>query len=162
MATAYDFTVKKADGTPHDLRDFKGQVALIVNVASQCGFTPQYEGLQKLYDQYRGKGFTVLGFPCNQFGGQEPGSDQAIQEFCETRFAVKFPVFAKIEVNGAGADPLYQFLKGEAPGVLGTELIKWNFTKFLVGREGQVLNRYAPNTEPKALAADIESALKSV
>lgn len=157
----YEFSVKKADGSALNLADFKGQVMLIVNVASACGFTPQYDGLEKLHEKYEAQGLRVLGFPCNQFGGQEPGSDEEIQSFCSLKFNVKFPVLAKIDVNGKNADPLYQWLKEQAPGILGTELIKWNFTKFLVGRNGEVIKRYAPNDKPEDIAGDVEAALKA-
>lgn len=157
--TVYDFTVKDARGADYPLSELKGKVALIVNVASNCGFTPQYEGLEALYKKYAGRGFTVLGFPCNQFGGQEPGSNEQIQKFCSLNYGVTFPVMGKIDVNGEGADPLYGHLKAKAPGVLGSEAIKWNFTKFLVGRDGRVIARYAPQAEPAGIAPDIEKAL---
>jgi glutathione peroxidase len=159
MTTVYDFSARTIAGTDRPLADYKGQVLLVVNVASECGFTPQYEGLEQLYRKYKGRGFAVLGFPCNQFGAQEPGSEAQIQQFCETRFGVSFPMFAKVEVNGHGTHPLYAYLKASEPGLLGTEAIKWNFTKFLVGKDGQVLKRYAPQTKPEAIAADIEAAL---
>jgi glutathione peroxidase len=155
----YSYSVKKADGSEISLKDFQGKVLLIVNVASECGFTGQYDGLEKLYEKYSSKGFEVIGFPCNQFGGQEPGTDQQIQEFCRTSFGVNFPVMAKIEVNGAGAHPLYQYLKKEAKGILGTEAIKWNFTKFLVDRNGKVVDRFAPNDKPESLIKEIEKLL---
>jgi glutathione peroxidase len=151
--------VKAADGSTTDLSSHKGEVMLIVNVASKCGFTPQYEGLEALQRSYQDKGFTVLGFPCNQFGAQEPGNAEEIANFCSLTYDVTFPVFAKIDVNGSGADPLYGELKKQAPGFLGTEGIKWNFTKFLVGRDGQVVERYAPTTKPEEIAADIEKLL---
>lgn len=156
----YEFKVKKADGSSMNMSDFKDQVMLIVNVASACGYTPQYDGLEKLHEKYEKQGLRVLGFPCNQFGAQEPGTDEEIQSFCSMKFNVKFPVLAKIDVNGKSADPLYQWLKEKAPGILGTELIKWNFTKFLVGRNGEVIKRYAPNDKPEDIAGDIEAALK--
>jgi len=156
----YEFSVKKADGNSLNLSEYKGQVMLIVNVASACGFTPQYDGLEKLHEQYEKQGLRVLGFPCNQFGAQESGSNEEIQSFCSMKFNIKFPVLAKIDVNGKNADPLYQWLKEQAPGILGTELIKWNFTKFLVGRNGEVLKRYAPNDKPEDIAGDIEAALQ--
>ncbi|SMC17045.1 glutathione peroxidase [Andreprevotia lacus DSM 23236] len=159
MATIHDFSVNDIHGAAKPLKDFEGQVLLVVNVASQCGFTPQYQGLQALYNRYRERGFAVLGFPCNQFGGQEPGSEAEIANFCETQYSVTFPLFAKIDVNGADAAPLYQFLKKEEPGILGTEAIKWNFTKFLVGRDGKVIKRYAPTTAPEELADEIERLL---
>src|SRR5579871_3898103 len=142
--TIYAFTVKDARGDDVPLSAFKDKVLLVVNVASQCGFTPQYAGLEQLYRKFRNQGFAVLGFPCNQFGSQEPGDNAQIQSFCETRFGITFPVFAKIEVNGRGEHPLYAFLKSRIPGILGTEAIKWNFTKFLVSKSGAVLKRYAP------------------
>jgi glutathione peroxidase len=159
MKTVFDFTVKDAEGAPYSLARHKGKVLLIVNVASNCGFTPQYAGLEELYKKYSGRGLLVLGFPCNQFGGQEPGSDKEIQTFCRLNYGVEFPVLGKIEVNGPGADPLYVHLKASAPGALGSEAIKWNFTKFLVGRDGKVFARYAPATKPEALAPDIEKLL---
>ena len=159
MTSVYEFQATSLEGEPVDLAAYRGQVLLIVNTASECGFTPQYTGLQALHDKYGSRGFAVLGFPCNQFGGQEPGGSQEIASFCTARFGVTFPLFEKVEVNGTNAHPLWQYLKSAAPGMLGTEAVKWNFTKFLVGREGQVLARYAPNTAPADLASDIESAL---
>lgn len=156
----HSFVAKAKDGSAMPLEAYKGQVVLVVNVASQCGFTPQYKGLEELYEKYQSQGFTILGFPCNQFGAQEPGTAEQIQSFCEINFGVKFPLLAKIDVNGKNADPIFQWLKASAPGLLGTEMIKWNFTKFLVGRDGQVLKRYAPKEEPQAIAGDIEAALK--
>lgn len=161
MASMYDFKVKNAKGQDVALSDYRGKVVLIVNVASACGFTPQYEGLQKLFQDYQAKGLMVLGFPCNQFGAQEPGTNEEIQSFCTGRFSVTFPVLGKIDVNGSNADPLYEFLKSEARGILGTEMIKWNFTKFLVGKDGKVLKRYAPQDKPEAIAADIQAALEA-
>jgi glutathione peroxidase len=161
MPTVYDFSASTINGKPKKLSDFKGKVLLVVNTASQCGFTSQYKGLEALYKQYKAKGFAVLGFPSNQFGAQEPGAESEIAEFCELNFGVTFPLFAKVDVNGDGAHPLYQHLKSAAPGVLGSESIKWNFTKFLVGKDGGVIKRYAPNTEPAELAADIEKAISS-
>ncbi len=155
----YDFQVKSIDGNSQSLETYRGQVLLIVNVASQCGFTPQYTGLESLYRQYKDHGFAVLGFPCNQFGHQEPGDEAEIKNFCSTKYDVSFPLFAKIDVNGAGAHPLYQFLKGEKKGLLGSLAIKWNFTKFLIDREGEVVNRYAPTTTPAAIAKDVEPLL---
>ncbi|WP_374077505.1 glutathione peroxidase [Bdellovibrio bacteriovorus] len=155
----YSFTVKAADGSPVSLEKYKDQAVLVVNVASKCGFTPQYKGLEELYEKFKDQGFTVLGFPCNQFGAQEPGNNEEIQQFCEMNFGVKFPVLAKVDVNGDNAEPLYQWLKEEAPGLLGTEMIKWNFTKFLVGKNGKVLKRYAPQEEPKNITEDIQKAL---
>ncbi|GIZ52940.1 glutathione peroxidase [Noviherbaspirillum aridicola] len=159
MTTVYDFSPAALAGTPVDLSAFRGKVLLIVNTASECGFTPQYKGLEEMYRQYRQRGLEVLGFPCNQFGRQEPGTADEIGAFCEKNFGVTFPLFAKIEVNGDGADPLYKFLKKAAPGLAGTESIKWNFTKFLVKKDGTVYKRYAPQTAPKDLAADIEKLL---
>ena len=159
MATLHDFSATTIDGAEQSLRDYAGKVALVVNVASQCGLTPHYGGLEELYKEYKDRGLVVLGFPCNQFGGQEPGTESEIATFCETSFGVTFPLFRKVDVNGDTAAPLYRHLKSARPGLLGTEAIKWNFTKFLVGRDGQVLKRYAPNDAPKALRADIEKAL---
>jgi glutathione peroxidase len=155
----YDFELRTIDGTQQRLGDYAGQVLLIVNVASKCGYTPQYAGLEALYRRFRSQGFAVLGFPCDQFGHQEPGDEAAIREFCDLNYQVSFPLFAKIEVNGAGAHPLYRFLKSARPGLLGSEAIKWNFTKFLVGRDGAVLRRYAPADEPESLAADVGAAV---
>jgi glutathione peroxidase len=155
----YEINARRLDGSQRDLGEFRGRVLLIVNVASRCGFTPQYTGLEALYQEYRLRGFTVLGFPCNQFGAQEPGDAAEIGAFCSSNYNVTFPMFAKIEVNGAAAHPLYQLLKSAKPGVLGTEAIKWNFTKFLVDREGQVAKRFAPRDSPAELAADIEALL---
>ena len=159
MSSVYDFSAATIDGRQRRLADYKGQVLLVVNVASECGFTPQYAGLEALYREHRDRGFAVLGFPCNQFGAQEPGDEAQIKQFCETRFRVSFPMFAKIDVNGTDAHPLYAFLKSAEPGLLGTEAIKWNFTKFLVGRDGRVLKRYAPATKPEAIDADVRAAL---
>nr|WP_062310510.1 glutathione peroxidase [Alicyclobacillus sendaiensis] len=155
----YDFEVEKADGTRIPLREYQGKVLLVVNTASKCGFTPQYEGLQKLYEDYRDRGFEVLAFPCNQFGNQEPGSNEEIQTFCRTTYRVTFPVFAKVDVNGPNAHLLFEYLKKEAKGALGTEAIKWNFTKFLVDRNGRVVKRYAPQTSPESIREDIEACL---
>jgi glutathione peroxidase len=155
----HEFQVKKADGGEMSLSEYKGKVLLVVNTASACGFTPQYEGLQKLKTNFGDRGFEVLGFPCNQFGAQEPGSDSEIQGFCSRNYGVTFPVFSKIEVNGEGAHPLYQWLKKQAPGILGTEAIKWNFTKFLVSKDGEVLKRYAPQDKPESIAAEIEKLI---
>lgn len=155
----YDFTANRLEGAPQSLSDYRGQVLMIVNVASKCGFTPQYTGLEELYRRYRAQGFAVLGFPCNQFGSQEPGDANEIKDFCSTKYDVSFPLFAKIDVNGEHAHPLYQYLKRRQPGVLGTEAIKWNFTKFLIDRDGQVLRRYAPKDAPETLTGDIEAAL---
>ncbi|MDK3023879.1 glutathione peroxidase [Cupriavidus taiwanensis] len=159
MSNVYQFEASSLAGQPVPLSQFQGKVMLIVNTASECGFTPQYEGLQKLYDEYHGRGLEVLGFPCNQFGKQEPGDAQQIGQFCETRFAVRFPMFAKIDVNGPAAHPLYQWLTREKRGVLGTQGIKWNFTKFLLRRDGTVFKRYAPTAKPEELRADIEMLL---
>ena len=155
----HDFTVKNAKSQDHNLDQYKDKVVLIVNVASQCGFTPQYKGLEDLYQQFKNDGLVILGFPCNQFGGQEPGSDSEIQSFCQLNFGVTFPIMSKVEVNGSNTEPVFQFLKENATGILGTELIKWNFTKFLVGKDGEVINRYAPKAEPHELASDIKKAL---
>lgn len=155
----YDYGIKTMDGQDKLLDDYKGKVLLIVNTASKCGFTPQYQGLENLYRRYKDQGFVVLAFPCNQFGHQEPGSESEIQQFCTTHYDVSFPVFAKIEVNGANAHPLYRYLKDEKPGVLGTKAIKWNFTKFLVDRSGHVIRRYAPADKPESLIEDIEQLL---
>ncbi len=159
MASIYDFTAAQINGKPVALKTFKGKAMLIVNTASACGFTPQFAGLEKLHQTYGARGLAVLGFPCNQFGAQDPGSDGEIASFCQVNYGVTFPMMAKIDVNGPGADPLYQWLAAEAPGLLGTKAIKWNFTKFLVGRDGSVLKRYAPTDTPESLAGDIEAAL---
>jgi glutathione peroxidase len=155
----HDFSARRLGGTEQSLADYRGHVLLVVNVASHCGFTPQYTGLEALYRKYKDRGFAVLGFPCNQFGAQEPGSEADIQAFCSTTYDVSFPLFAKIDVNGADAHPLYVYLKGEKPGVLGTEAIKWNFTKFLVDRNGKVVRRYAPNDKPEDLDSAVAAAL---
>jgi glutathione peroxidase len=155
----YQFNARGIDGVEVPLEQYRGKTLLIVNVASRCGFTPQYGGLEALHEKYRDRGFAVLGFPCNQFGGQEPGTEAQIQQFCSTEFAVSFPLFAKVEVNGANAHPLWQYLKGEQPGVLGSEAIKWNFTKFLVGRDGTVQRRFAPNDKPEDLDSVIAAAM---
>lgn len=157
--SVFDGVVKSASGEDVPLSNYRGKALLIVNTASRCGYTPQYEGLQKLYRKYRDRGFEILAFPCNQFGAQEPGSDSEIQEFCRLNYSVEFPVFAKIEVNGAGAHPLYAWLKSAAPGILGTEAIKWNFTKFLVARDGVKVERFAPQDKPETLEKAIEKAL---
>ena len=159
MATIYDFTVDDIEGKPVKLDRFKGKVLLVVNTASKCGFTPQYKGLEALYRKYHERGLEVLGFPCNQFGAQEPGSEQEIATFCQTNYDVTFPMFAKIDVNGDATAPLYRYLKHEKPGLLGTEAIKWNFTKFLVDRDGRVVARFAPNDTPEALEDDVAKAL---
>lgn len=154
-----EFAVAAPGGGQVPLADYRGQVLLIVNVASKCGFTPQYAGLEALYRRYADRGFAVLGFPCNQFGNQEPGDDDQIAAFCSTSYDVTFPVFAKIEVNGPRADPLYAWLKKAKPGLMGTGSIKWNFTKFLVGRDGHVVRRYAPTAKPEDIARDVEALL---
>ena len=153
-----DFAATSLEGEPVDLSSYDGQVVLVVNTASQCGFTPQLEGLQQLYDQYAARGFTVLGFPCDQFGGQEPGTDDEIGAFCQRSYGVTFPMFSKVEVNGDGAHPLYRWLRAQKGGLLGNR-VRWNFTKFLVGRDGRVIDRYAPTTAPQKLGKDIERAL---
>ncbi len=157
--TLYDFSALLLNGDLQTFDAYRGKTLLIVNTASQCGFTPQYTGLEELYRTYQEKGLIVLGFPCNQFGGQEPGDAEAIGQFCQTRFDVSFPLFAKIDVNGDNAHPLYVWLKHEAAGILGTEAIKWNFTKFLVDRNGKVIHRYAPATRPNELVEAIEALL---
>jgi len=158
MPTLSDFNATTLDGREQDLADYLGKVVLVVNTASQCGLTPQFSGLESLYEKYVDQGLVILGFPCNQFAGQEPGTAEEIGEFCQRNYGVSFPMFDKIEVNGDDAHPLYQWLKTEKGGMLG-DAIKWNFTKFLVGRDGQVIKRYAPTTEPEKLAGDIEDAL---
>jgi glutathione peroxidase len=157
----YDFEARNIDGKDLALAAFRGKVMLIVNTASKCGFTPQFEGLEKLHKTYVGKGLAVLGFPCNQFGSQDPGSESEIAAFCQLNYGVSFPMMGKINVNGSDAHPLYKWLSAEAPGLLGSKAIKWNFTKFLVGRDGQVIKRYAPLDKPADLAKDIEAALGS-
>ncbi|MGB6974447.1 MAG: glutathione peroxidase [Terracidiphilus sp.] len=157
--TVYGYSAETIGGEAMSLESFRGTVLLIVNTASQCGFTPQYEGLEKLYRTYKDRDFTVLGFPCNQFGEQEPGTAKQIEAFCEKKYGVSFPIFARVEVNGAGAHPLYRFLKREQPGMLGTEGIKWNFTKFLVDRTGRVHARYAPRVTPEKLTEPVEQLL---
>jgi glutathione peroxidase len=159
MASIYDFTAETIDGQPAPLSDYQGKVVLIVNTASKCGFTRQYAGLEELYRKYRDRGLVVLGFPCNQFGAQEPGDEEEIKSFCSLTYDVDFPMMRKIDVNGPAAHPLYVFLKGQKKGLLGTEGIKWNFTKFLVDRSGKVVDRYAPTDEPKALEGAIEALL---
>lgn len=159
MTSIHDFDVQRIDGQALPLKQFQGKVLLIVNTASACGYTPQLSGLQALHQRYGAQGLVVLGFPCNQFGAQEPGGHDEIASFCDLQYGVTFPLMAKIHVNGASADPLYKWLCTQAPGVLGTRFIKWNFTKFLVGRDGQVIRRYAPGHTPAALARDIEHAL---
>ena len=159
MTGLRDFTVKAADGSEHALSAYAGQVVLVVNTASKCGFTPQYAGLEALWRRHRDQGLVVLGFPCNQFANQEPGDAEEIASFCSLTYDVTFPVLARIDVNGPKAEPLFQWLTRSRPGLLGTRGIKWNFTKFLVGRDGKVLKRYAPNVPPEALEADIQAAL---
>jgi len=159
MASIYELNATQLNGAPVALDQFKGKALLIVNTASKCGFTPQYQALEAVYRKFRDRGFEILGFPCNQFGKQEPGDAQEIASFCSTHYDVSFPMFEKIEVNGDGAHPLYRLLKAAAPGVLGSEAIKWNFTKFLVGRDGKVVKRYAPATKPEKIEQDIEAAL---
>lgn len=158
MTTAYDFEATGIDGTPQQLADYRGSVLLVVNTASQCGFTPQYAGLEELYRRYADRGLVVLGFPCDQFNHQEPGDETEIASFCSTTYDVTFPMFAKIEVNGTDAHPLYEWLRGEQGGLLGNR-IKWNFTKFLVDRDGTVAKRYAPTTKPDDIADDLEALL---
>jgi glutathione peroxidase len=158
MPNVFEFSAKLNNGEEKPLADYRGKVLLVVNTASKCGFTPQYKGLEELYQKLHAQGLEILGFPCDQFGHQEPGTDDDIKSFCELNYGVTFPLFAKIEVNGDGAHPLYKFLKSQAGGILG-EGIKWNFTKFLVSREGQVLERYAPITTPAGLEADVVKAL---
>ena len=155
----YDIDLVTIDGKLQKMDTYRGKTLLIVNVASECGFTPQYTGLQALYEKFKDKGFVVLGFPCNQFGQQEPSGEAEIEQFCSRTYGVTFPMFAKIEVNGENAHPLYQHLKSEKPGLLGTEAIKWNFTKFLVGSDGTVLKRYAPSDKPEAIEADLATRL---
>ena len=159
MNTVYAFEARQIDGKDISLSAFKGKVMLIVNTASACGFTPQFGGLEELHKSYGGKGLAVLGFPCNQFGAQDPGQDSEISTFCQVNYGVSFPMMSKIDVNGAAAHPLYKWLSAEAPGLLGSKAIKWNFTKFLVGKDGQVIKRYAPLDKPADMARDIEAAL---
>jgi glutathione peroxidase len=159
MSSVYDFTALSIDGKPANLGTQRGKVLLIVNTASQCGFTPQFAGLEELWKAYRDQGLVVVGFPSNQFGAQDPGANDQIASFCQLNYGVSFPMMGKVDVNGGDAHPLWQWLKKEKRGLLGTEMIKWNFTKFLIGKDGQVLERYAPNDEPAKLRADIEKAL---
>jgi glutathione peroxidase len=159
LMTVYDYSAQRLDGHEESLSAYRGQVLLIVNTASQCGFTPQYAGLESLYEKLRGDGLTILGFPCNQFGAQEPGNEAEIGQFCLKNYGVTFPMFAKIEVNGGGAHPLYKYLKDAKPGLLGTEAIKWNFTKFLIGRDGEPAARYAPQVKPDELEAPVRKLL---
>ncbi|MGP4788796.1 glutathione peroxidase [Psychrobacter sp. 1Y11] len=158
MSTIYDFTAERMDGTMQSLADFEGQVLLVVNTASKCGFTPQFEGLESLNEHYKDQGLTVIGFPCNQFGSQDPGSNEEIGAFCQKNYGVSFPMMAKVDVNGSDAHPIFKWLKEQKGGLL-TDGIKWNFTKFLIGSDGQVIDRYAPTTKPDAIKADIEKAL---
>jgi glutathione peroxidase len=157
--SVHDFEVLSISGERLRMRDCAGRVLLIVNTASKCGFTPQFEGLEALWKEFGERGLTVIGFPCNQFGAQDPGNNGEIAEFCQLNYGVSFPMMAKVDVNGAAADPLWTWLKGQKKGLLGTEMVKWNFTKFLVGKDGQVIERYAPNDEPAKLRGDIERAL---
>ena len=159
MSSIYDFEAQQINGQDISLSQYRGKVMLIVNTASKCGFTPQFGGLEELHKAYTGKGLVVLGFPCNQFGSQDPGADGEIAEFCQVNYGVSFPMMGKIEVNGPAAHPLYKWLSAEAPGLLGTKAIKWNFTKFLVGKDGRVIRRYAPTDKPADLAKDVEAAL---
>ena len=159
MSDIYEFTMPTLKGDQKALADYKGKVLLVVNTASKCGFTPQFEGLEKLYQDLKDKGLEIVGFPCNQFGKQDPGSADEIGEFCQINYGVSFTMFDKIEVNGDGAAPLYQHLKAEAPGILGSKKIKWNFTKFLVGKDGMVLKRFAPNAKPEDIRTEIEALL---
>ncbi|WP_101397272.1 glutathione peroxidase [Phycicoccus duodecadis] len=159
MPVLQDFSATTLSGAPQNLDAYAGQVVLVVNTASQCGFTPQYDGLEKLWQEYQDQGLVVLGFPCNQFGGQEPGTAEEIGEFCRVNHGVTFPMFDKVEVNGDGADPLFRWLRKEAKGALGSEKIKWNFTKFLVGRDGRVIKRFGSSTKPEKLAGAVEKAL---
>lgn len=157
--TLYNFSARRLDGREVQLSDYEGKVVLVVNTASKCGLTPHYKGLQALHEKFGERGLAVLGFPCNQFGAQEPGSSDDISSFCQINYGVSFDMFEKIEVNGAGTHPLYQWLKKESPGFLGSEGIKWNFTKFLLSKTGEVVGRYAPTTKPEAIEADIEQQL---
>ena len=157
--TIYDFSAKTIIGEEKTLRKYEGKVILIVNVASKCGFTPQYKGLQALYEKYEKRGFEILGFPCNQFGGQEPGTEGEITSFCELNYGVSFPMFAKVDVKGENIHPLFRYLTEQAPGLFGMKAVKWNFTKFLVGRDGKVVNRFAPQTKPDQLEKEIEKVL---
>ena len=161
MPTVYDFDAQTIDGRTVPLRQYEGKVMLIVNTASACGFTPQFAGLEELHQRYGDQGLVVLGFPCNQFAGQDPGSNDEIASFCQLKFGVSFPMMAKVDVNGAQASPMYRWLCAEAPGLLGSKAIKWNFTKFLVGKDGQVIRRYAPQDTPAKLADDVEAALQA-
>lgn len=162
MENFFDYNVMDEKNVIYPLSQHKGKVVLVVNVASKCGFTPQYKGLEELYQKFKSQGLIVLGFPCNQFGSQEPGSNEEIQAFCSLNYGVTFPVLAKIDVNGDKTSPLFKFLKEKAPGILGSEMIKWNFTKFLVNKTGEVIKRYPPQTEPKDIEADISKAINSL
>ncbi|MFD5263414.1 glutathione peroxidase [Bacillus wiedmannii] len=157
--TVYDFSAKTITGEEKSLQDYEGKALLIVNVASKCGFTPQYKGLQELYDKYKDQGLEILGFPCNQFGGQEPGTEADITSFCELNYGVNFPMFAKVDVKGDKAHPLYTYMTEQAPGLLGMKAVKWNFTKFLIGKDGKVVGRFAPQTKPVDLEVEIEKVL---
>lgn len=159
MTNIYEFSVTDISGEQVSLANYQGKVILIVNTASKCGFTPQYKGLQELYDRYGEQDFVILGFPCNQFSNQEPGDEKQISEFCELNYGVSFPMFAKVDINGKNAEPLFNHLKNKAPGFLGTKNIKWNFTKFLIGRDGRVIKRYSPTDTPKSIEKDIVQAL---
>jgi glutathione peroxidase len=159
MSDIYQFDIPKLGGATQPASDYKGKVMLVVNTASKCGFTPQYKGLEELYKKYLDQGLVIVGFPCNQFGKQEPGSDSEISEFCELNYGVSFPMASKVDVNGDNAHPIYTFLKAELPGVMGSKRIKWNFTKFLVNRDGQPVKRYAPTVKPEEIVADIEALL---
>lgn len=158
MSQIYEYSAKQLDGSLLDFKQYQGEVLLIVNTASKCGFTPQFAGLETLYQHYKDQGLTVIGFPCNQFGAQDPGSDDEIGDFCQKNYGVSFPMMAKVDVNGSDAHPIFDWLKAQKGGVL-TDAIKWNFTKFLIGRDGKVIDRYAPTTKPEAMKADIEKAL---
>ena len=158
-SSVYDFSCQTTGGKKKSLSDYQGKVLLVVNTASKCGFTPQFGGLEELYEKYRDEGLEILGFPCNQFGKQDPGSNDEIQEFCQLNYGVSFPMFGKIEVNGGSADPLFKHLKKEAPGALGSQRIKWNFTKFLINAEGEVIKRYAPTVKPKDIEKDVKKLL---
>lgn len=159
MSTIYDFKSKRLNGKEEALSEYEGKVVVIVNTASKCGLTPQYEGLEKLQQEYGDKGLQILGYPCNQFGGQEPGTADEIGDFCQINYGVSFPMFEKIDVNGDDTDPLFTYLKEAAPGLMGSKSIKWNFTKFLVGKDGKVIERYSPKSEPKSMVKDIEALL---
>ena len=161
VVSVYDFKVQARDGSAVDLDDYRGEVLVIVNTASKCGFTPQFAGLEELYKEFHDQGLTVIGFPCNQFANQDPGSNDEIAEFCQLNYGVTFPMMAKVDVNGSDADPLFTYLTAEAPGFLGSKKIKWNFTKFLIGRDGEVIKRFSPQDDPKSMAKDIEAALAS-